>query len=212
MSDLQLEAVNTEVKQTTLIGAPGDLGTGKIKDFTGAHVLECIPDSSLLNSSVPTNNFGGILGRGVGTGVGVRGLSTRGAGVLGEASDAEGAGVQGSHGDTGVGVLGKGNPGVVGSCRTPPPSSPRTRIQPTPGELAGVRGESVAGPGVFGEGHIGGQFTGTAAQLSLVPGPSAGKPTSGVHHMGEIYLDSAASLFICIAGGTPGTWVKVVVA
>src|SRR5262245_53343128 len=113
MSDLQLEVSNTEVKQTTLLGAPGDLGPNKLKDFSGAHVLACIPDSSLVNSSAPGNNFGGILGRGVGTGAGVHGLSTHGAGVLGEASGADGAGVEGSHGDTGVGVLGRGNPGVI---------------------------------------------------------------------------------------------------
>ena len=44
MSDLQLEVSNTEVKQTTLIGAPGDLGPNKLKDFIGSHVLECIPE------------------------------------------------------------------------------------------------------------------------------------------------------------------------
>jgi len=209
MSNLQLEVSNTEVKQTTLIGAPGDLGPSNIKDFTGAHVLECIPHNSLLKA--PTNNFGGILGRGVGTGVGVHGLSTDVAGVLGEASGADGAGVQGSHGDTGVGVLCKGNPGVIGSCRTQDPS-PRTRVAPPPGHLAGVRGESVDGPGVFGNGRIGGQFEGKAAQLSLVPGSTAGHPTTGVHVMGEIYMDSQASLFVCIAGGPPGKWVKVVTA
>ena len=30
--------------------------------------------------------------------------------------------------------------------------------------------------------------------------------------MGEIFMDSAASLFVCVAAGTPGTWVKVVTA
>jgi len=207
MSDMQLEVSNTEVKQTTLIGAPGDLGPNKLKDFTGAHVLECIPDHSLVNSSAPGNNFGGILGRGVGTGTGVRGVSTSGPGVLGETSGAEGAGVLGRHGDTGAGVLGQGNPGVVGSCRSRLPAEPLT-----PGHLAGVRGESVHGPGVFGEGRFGGQFKGTGAQLSLVPGAGVGKPTSGVHIMGEIFMDSAASLFVCVAAGAPGTWVKVVTA
>lgn len=208
MSDLQLEVSNTEVKQTTLIGAPGDLGPNKLKDFTGAHVLECIPDPSLLNSSAPGNNFGGVFGRGVGTGAGVRGLSTNGPGVLGETHGAEGPGVLGRHSDTGVGVLGEGNPGVIGSCRTR--QTPRRRIMA--GQLAGVRGESVDGPGVFGDGHVGGQFKGAAAQLSLVPGAGVGKPTSGTHVMGEIFMDSAASLFVCVAGGTPGTWVKVVTA
>jgi len=211
MSDLKLEVVNAEVKQTTLLGAPGDLGRGSITDFTGTHVLQCVADPSLIHASVPGNNFGGILGRGVGTGAGVHGLSTDGAGVLGETSGKNGAGVEGSHGDTGAGVRGKGNPGVIGICRTPAPSE-RTRVPPLPGHLAGVKGESSNGPGVYGDGHFGGQFKGTAAQLSLVPGASIGAPTSGAHVMGEIYMDSAASLFICIASGPPPKWVRVVTA
>jgi hypothetical protein len=193
MSDLQLEVANTEVKQTTLIGAPGDLGTTQIKDFTGAHVLECIPHSSLVNSSVPTNNFGGIFGRGVGTGIGVRGMSTSGAGVQGETN-------------TGPGVRGQGNPGVAGNCQVR-----RTRALPVPGDLAGVHGESADGPGVFGNGHIGGQFRGKSAQLALVPGSGIGKPTTGHHDAGEIYMDAAGSLFICVGPSTPGIWVKVTV-
>src|SRR5258708_9743946 len=150
MSDLQLEVANTEVKQTTLIGAPGDLGSNKLKDFTGAHVLECLPDGSLVSSSAPGNNFGGIFGRGVGTGAGVRGMSTNGAGVLGETSGADGAGVLGRHGgDTGVGVRGEGNPGVIGSCRTR-----RTGGRITPGHLAGLKGESINGAGRFGDGRF----------------------------------------------------------
>lgn len=207
MSDLQLEVANKEVKQTTLIGAPGDLGPNKLKDFTGAHVLECIPDNSLVNSSAPGNNFGGVFGRGVGTGVGVRGMSTSGPGVFGETSGAAAAGVLGRHGDTGAGVRGDGNPGVLGSCRTR-----QGRGQAAPGHLVGVKGESIDGPGVFGDGHFGGQFKGTSAQLSLVPGPTVGKPTSGNHVMGELYMDSAASLFVCVGNGSPGTWVKVVTA
>lgn len=221
MSDLQLEVANTEVKQTTLIGAPGDLGPDKIKDFTGAHVLECIPHTSLLNSSVATNNFGGIFGRGVGNDVGVHGVSTGGAGVhgvstkgtavLGESSGgADTAGVLGRHGDTGVGVLGQGNPGVVGRCRTRQASQP-TRELPKANALAGVEGESIDGPGVFGAGHVGGKFSGTSAQLALVPGSGTGKPTAGHHVVGEIFMDSAGSLFICVGTSTPGTWVKVTV-
>jgi ABC-type dipeptide/oligopeptide/nickel transport system ATPase subunit len=37
---------------------------------------------------------------------------------------------------------------------------------------------------VFGDGHIGGQFTGKGAQLALVPGSGIGKPTTGHHVAG----------------------------
>jgi len=80
------------------------------------------------------------------------------------------------------------------------------------GPVAGVRGDSTSGPGVYGDGRYGGQFKGTSAQLSLVPGPSVGHPTTGHHVMGALYMDSAASLFVCAATGYPRTWVKVVTA
>jgi hypothetical protein len=43
-----------------------------------------------------------------------------------------------------------------------------------------------------------------------VPAAAAGRPTLGLHDKGEIVLDSAGVLFVCIAAGTPGTWVRVV--
>jgi hypothetical protein len=36
-----------------------------------------------------------------------------------------------------------------------------------------------------------------------VPKGSAGKPTSGAHTKGEVYMDSAGTLFVCTANGTP---------
>ena len=45
--------------------------------------------------------------------------------------------------------------------------------------------------------------------MKLTPKGTAGKPTSGAHTKGEIYLDSAGALFVCTVGGTPGTRRKV---
>jgi hypothetical protein len=75
---------------------------------------------------------------------------------------------------------------------------------------AGVLGQNANGYGVIGRssGGIGGRFEGSRAQLRLVPGPSAGKPV-GAHSKGELYMDSAATLFVCTAEGTPGTWRQV---
>ncbi|MEJ7655126.1 MAG: hypothetical protein WKH64_18215 [Chloroflexia bacterium] len=36
-----------------------------------------------------------------------------------------------------------------------------------------------------------------------------GKPTTGAHLIGELFLDRAAALWICTASGTPGTWRRV---
>ena len=75
---------------------------------------------------------------------------------------------------------------------------------------AGVRGASVRnnGVGVSGKGKYCGQFEGGKVQLRLVPGSSAGAP-GGAHSKGEVYMDSAATLWVCVAGGNPATWKKV---
>jgi hypothetical protein len=52
----------------------------------------------------------------------------------------------------------------------------------------------------------GGRFVGGKAQLMLMPGGAVGKPTTGEHTEGELYMDSEATLFVCTADGTPGTW------
>jgi hypothetical protein len=43
----------------------------------------------------------------------------------------------------------------------------------------------------------------------LKPGGKAGKPTTGAHSKGELYMDSQATLWVCVASGTPGTWRRV---
>jgi hypothetical protein len=66
------------------------------------------------------------------------------------------------------------------------------------------------GTGVSGTGDVYGVVAkGGLAQLLLEPGSGAGSPTGGTHGKGEFFLDSNAALFQCVAGGTPGTWVRV---
>ena len=94
----------------------------------------------------------------------------------------------------------------------------------TIGSGAGVLGESSGQvnvpPGIKGIsfGGVGGEFDSfdvTTAQLRLVPSGShnattpSGHPTSGAHKQGEIYMDSAAALFVCVSSGSPGTWTQV---
>jgi hypothetical protein len=80
------------------------------------------------------------------------------------------------------------------------------------GGINGVHGKaSAGGTGVFGEGAGGyaGAFSGGKAQLRIVPKAGVGRPTSGSFGKGDVYMDSAANLFVCVAGGTPGTWRQV---
>jgi len=133
--------------------------------------------------------------------------------VEGENSSPEGYGVWGKN-DTGV--VGRGQiHGVAGVSLT----RDNTYVG------IGVYGQSEVGPGVaaissatdrFGavdgialrEGY-GGRFQGGKAQLMLVPGQTAGVPTAGDHRKGEIYMDLAADLWVCVGDGAPGTWKKV---
>jgi len=144
-----------------------------------------------------TPGFAAVAGMNTGAG---------GFGVVGDATGPDTAGVLGRN-STGHGVRGEGGPGVVGIC-----TQTGAEAGEPSGGFAGVRGRSTSGPGVFGVGNYGGQFKGASAQLSLVPGTQAGRPTTGHHNIGEIYMDSAATLFVCVASGDPGTWVKVVTA
>ena len=138
-------------------------------------------------------------------------------GVSGTATIEGGVGVQGYAGPTGYGVggegMGSGYAGVIGT-------NPASDGYGVYGVDAASRGTGVYGygaTGVWGQGRgsgYGGTFEGGLAQLRLTPKNTAGPPTSGKlpHQMGEIYVDSKASIYVCTNGGIPGTWRKVTTA
>ena len=45
--------------------------------------------------------------------------------------------------------------------------------------------------------------------LLLAPGSGTGAPTAGSHQVGELYVNSSGSLFICVVSGIPGSWKQV---
>jgi hypothetical protein len=63
-----------------------------------------------------------------------------------------------------------------------------------------VFGNSQNGVGVAAAGGL--------AQLFLLPGDFSGAPSQGIHSLGEVYADSMGRHFLCVADGTPGTWVR----
>lgn len=150
----------------------------------------------------------GVRGRGRGESYyGVLGLNDTGTGVQGESKQADLFGVAGRNtGESGSGVLGegkgRGKAGVLG--------------RNTDVGGIGLQGQGAIGIDAQGDpqgaGGYGGQFRGGRAQLRLVPGATPGSPTTGIHAKGEIYLDRAATLWVCTMGGTPGTWVSVTTA
>jgi len=165
-----------------------------------------------------TEYIAGVWGQNHGTGPGVLGKSVTGVGVIGDGligvkgtSSAPGYGAAyGVHTNGGYGVVGDGHgastAGVLG--RNAGGSGVRGEGK------TGVHGKATSGKGLFGESGsgYGGVLGGGKAQLRLLPRPTTGKPTTGAHQIGELYLDQVGSLFICTAAGTPGTWKKVTVS
>ena len=51
-------------------------------------------------------------------------------------------------------------------------------------------------------------FTGATTPTRYVGGVSGAAPTTGVFQTGDYVIDATGSMWICTAGGTPGTWVQ----
>jgi hypothetical protein len=214
------------------VGVWGNGGVGRgvlgdSQDEAGVHGVSI--NSHGVRGEGTTGVFGfsttigsaGVLGRNNG-GHGVRGVGETGvqgeggSGVVGICSAPEGSGGAGSSSSIPFGgVVGfsssSGFPAVVGNHTGEGDGYGVAGVGKGPGH-AGVLGRNSSGPGIHGQGNYGGQFEGGSAQLRLVPGNTAGRPTAGDHSMGEIYMDSAATLWVCVANGNPGTWVRVLTA
>ncbi|NUT33702.1 MAG: hypothetical protein HOV79_11570 [Hamadaea sp.] len=65
-----------------------------------------------------------------------------------------------------------------------------------------------AGAGLTASGGYGVDAYGTLAPIRLHPAASAGAPTTGAHTAGEVHVDSLGKQYVCVKGGTPGTWVR----
>ncbi len=169
----------------------------------------------------------GVEGSGI---TGVKGLTNSGVGVYGTAGTVSGlprgsGGVVGDARDlTGVSGLSANGTGVLGVSRSRTTFSARAGVLGDSGtgygvagfstSNAGMRAASSSGAGInaTSSSGLGGQFSGGRGAINLVPKSTAGAPTSGAHSRGDLVVDSAGALFICITSGTPGTWRKVVVA
>jgi hypothetical protein len=97
-------------------------------------------------------------------------------------------------GSFGTGVLAQGDEGVIARGTTV-------------GVEASAKGTAVSG---ISDNGVGGFFAGKEAPIRMAAASTPGAPTSGVHHRGELYVDSNGALFYCTTDGTPGTWKKVV--
>jgi len=155
-------------------------------------------DTSSAASTDPAIVRAAVFGRNSGTGPGVHGwsLNNDGDGVLGTGQ----VGVNGTSA-SGTGVQGEGTIGVLGSTSA---ASGSALLGEASGSASGVRATSQQGYGAV--------LSGGKAQMRLLPRGTVGKPTTGTHAVGELYLDRVGSLFICTVAGTPSTWKTVTVS
>jgi len=203
-------------------------GGGFVGDFVRTHRVISEAESASQNTppidgANTSTTLPAVRGRNTGAGsAGVKGDGQ--TGVWGSSSAAGFSGVYGEHTGQGYGVVGDGNGasnagvlgrnssgnGVIGEGKT----GVFGRVSASRTEGTGVKGEGkgTVFAGVFGinpDGY-GGDFSGGKAQLRLRPGsPPAGKPTTGTHGQGELYMDSSANQFVCTVTGTPGTWRRI---
>jgi hypothetical protein len=59
------------------------------------------------------------------------------------------------------------------------------------------------------KGGVGGVFSGDRAAVQLVPSSTNGPPAAGGHAVGDLVVDARGVHWLCVAGGTPGTFLAV---
>jgi hypothetical protein len=198
-----VEAINASATGVGLHAEGGETGV------EGKGSVGVVGVGNPFLSSVGVRGSGGVFG--------VHGRFGLLAGVVGDGMNSTSPGgiistspgVLGRGTDDGIGVQGEGKNGVLGKSSAPDGQGVLGRNDSKNGR--GVTGDSAQGTGVWGEstGGYGGHFNGGKAPLRLVPGGTAGRPTTGDHTKGELYMDSAATLFVCVADGNPGSWRRV---
>jgi hypothetical protein len=146
-----------------------------------------------------------------GSTIGVKASSTSGTGV--QATSGSGTAIEATSKGTAIHAYSSGGKGLQANGTT---VAVQAYVDATGSDGVDAFGERV---GVYAEGRtaiqarsytgVGGEFSGAEAPIRLMPAATPGAPTSSPHHRGELYVDSAGALYLCITDGTPGTWKKV---
>ena len=77
-------------------------------------------------------------------------------------------------------------------------------------QLAPLSGATFTGEVVAPDFKITGLTGATAGTSRLVGTTSAGPPTTGTFATGDLVIDQTATIWICTAAGTPGTWSNII--
>jgi hypothetical protein len=213
-------ATHTAVPQST-----GVFGAGDAAGVSGisAHGIGVRGANTASGAGIAGISFADAGQSDLGSGIGVRGTSGSGSAVAGFSST--GTGVYGQSKSTGV--SGRGAVGVAGS------SGKGSGVVGQTTSGAGVKGEAKSGIGVVatstgsrpsiyavsaGKGDgisatsrhgYGAEVEGGKAALRLVPTGHHGHPSSGAHEIGELVVDAAGEMFLCVKSGTPGKWRRI---
>jgi hypothetical protein len=194
--NLQAESSNDTVAGTSIIWRGVSISSGAVFAAADTGGPAAQPYSAMV-AGISTNSKStmGVYGEADGSNDsrGVSGFSDRGNGVYGASN--QGYAVYATSG--GVGLL------SISTSTT----SEAIRTQNQGGSPSIPGGIGISADSVYG---LGSQFSGGLAPLRLVPAASGtGAPSKGAHKLGELYVDSAGSLFYCTVAGSPGTWVNL---
>lgn len=160
----------------------------------------------------------GVSGHTDGSGAGVRGTSGSGDGVTGSTAG-PGAGVRGTHTGSGSAVRGDVPAGAAATAVEAVTAGAGNALRAdatdirsgSPAARIAHAGSGQAIVAISGKG-VGGKFTGKSAAIQLTPQSATGAPATGSHAKGELLVDAAGDMFLCVANGTPGTWRQVQLA
>jgi hypothetical protein len=147
--------------------------------------------TTAVKATAPTSNQNSI---GVQT-AGAYGVDASGSRVGVNARSSAGTGVSASTGGSNVAAVSAYADGV------------NTTGVNSFGDQYGVYSEGKTGIMAKSNSGLGSEFSGAGAPIRLDPATTPGAPSTGTHKRGELYVDSAGNLFLCVAdsAGNAGT-------
>ena len=196
----------------TATGSPAYRGFTTAVGAICADLQANYADSTVLNATAYGANSIGIEAQG--TALGIRGRSSGGQAIIGDASSSGTIGVYGLGSNSAIGVQGS-SPyiGVYGS--TTSAAGEGVRGESTSGAAVhgisystgrGGQFESASGIGVEGNGQRGVRAIGTYAALQMTPTSFPPPSASIPYYAGELTPGPGDVLWYCVEAGTPGTW------
>lgn len=181
------------------------------------------------------SNSNGVKGISTGLSYGVYGTSNLGTGIAGASSAANAPAILGLAGGGSTGILGVSGtlppapPAETGVCGYAAQSAAAVGVRGESTIGTAIVGQSASNVGIvgfvgsstpptvpvgtamFGASAIGGHdlYAGGSGRIGFLPNLSAGPPATGTYATGDVFCDAGGSMWVCVAGGTPGSFRKL---